>query len=188
LAKKTNSNNNTQSTTQDPMEAIAAKEAELASLKQSVKFNFQKHVQKIHSLYKLLPAMLKKNTSFTNVPNWEDAEHVHFFHSISSSGEPQHQCVPIGGHFHEMIMVKPPTETEPAVYECSPPLKRVRQKNSAGHWEIVSVPANGVDHHTHAVEYKHSEIWSPTPINPEFIKFQQQMASKIIKSDLFVEQ
>jgi hypothetical protein len=173
--------------TQTP-ESIAALEEQLAQAKKKVKYNFQKQAGKLHSLYKLLSSTFKKNTSFTSVPNWEDAEHVHFFHSISSSGDSQTTCVPIGGHFHEMIMVTPATETEPAVYKCSGPLKKVRQKNSQGYWEVVSVPANGVDNHTHEVEYKHSEIWSPTPMNPEFIKLQTQMAAKIVQSDQFIEQ
>jgi len=170
-------------------ESIAALEEQLAQAKKSVKYNFQKQAGKLHSLYKLLTATFKKNTSFTNFPTWEDAEHVHFFHSISSSGDPQTTCVPIGGHFHEMIIVTPATETEPAVYKCSGPLKKVRQKNpSTGQWEVVAVPANGVDHHTHEVQYKHSEIWSPTPMNPEFLKMQAQMAAKIVSSNEFVEQ
>lgn len=170
------------------LEEIAAQEEKLAALKKNVKWNFQKHAQKIHSLYKLLPARFKRNVSWTSTPDWQEVEHVHFFHSINSSGEKQIECVPIGGHFHEMKVVTPATENEPAVLECSPPLKRVRQKNVDGHWEVVTVLAAPNDNHRHEVEYKHSEIWSPPNINPEFAKLQEQMASKFIKSSEFVEQ
>lgn len=169
------------------VEDIAAMEQKLAEAKRSVKYNFQKQSQKLHSLYKLQPAKFKKNVSYTSTPEWVDVEHVHFFHSISSTGEKQTRSVNIGGHFHELIEVTPATADEPAVYRCSGPLKEVRQKNAAGQWEIVTVPATAIDHHTHDVTYLHSEIWSPQPLNQEFLKFQQQMASKIVKSDQFVE-
>lgn len=171
----------------DPLEEIAAKENELAEMKKSVKYNFQKQAQRLHSLYKLATANFKKNTSFTSTPSWVDVEHSHFFHSIDSSGQPQLQCVPIGGHFHEMILVTPATESKPAVYKCSTPLKKVRQKNANGEWEIASVPAANVDHHTHEVQYLHSEIWTPPTMNPEFVKLQAQMAAKIVKNDSFIE-
>jgi hypothetical protein len=87
-----------------------------------------------------------------------------------------------------MILITPATEDEPAVYKCSGPLKKVRQKNNRGEWEVVKVPVNAADHHTHEVEYKHSEIWSPPSMHPDFIKMQSQMAAKIVKSDQFVEQ
>lgn len=175
-------------TQMDEIQAIAAKEKELAEMKKNIKFNFQKQSQKIHSLYKLLTSSFVKNTSWTSEPRWEEVEHTHFFHSINSAGQPQTTCAPVGGHFHEMILVKAATEAEPAVYKTSGPLKKVRQKNNRGEWVIVSVPANGVDQHTHEVEYRHSEIWSPAAINPEFAKLQAQMAAKIVKSDQFYEQ
>lgn len=178
-------------TTENPMaeiEAIAAKERELSAMKKSIKFNFQKQAQKIHSLYKLMVSNFVTNKSFTSEPNWESVEHVHFFHTINSAGQVQTTCAPVGGHFHEMILVTPATETEPAVYKCSGPLKKVRQKNKMGSWEVVSVPVNGVDAHTHEVEYKHSEIWTPPTMNPEFAKLSQMMAAKVVKSDQFYEQ
>ena len=64
----------------DPLEEIAAKENELAEMKKSVKYNFQKQAQRLHSLYKLATANFKKNTSFTSTPSWVDVEHTHCFH------------------------------------------------------------------------------------------------------------
>lgn len=179
---------NTETTTETTIDDVAAAEEALAKLKKSVKYNFQKQAQRLHSLYKLLPAKFKRNVSFTDSPQWEDAEHVHFFHSINSNGEPQKECVPIGGHFHEMLMLSPATETSPPVYKCSGPLKRIRQKNYEGLWEVVNAPASSNDFHTHDIEYKHSEIWSPPNINPEFIKLQSEIAAKIVRNDSFVEQ
>lgn len=160
-------------------ETIAQKEKELNDMKKRVKLNFQKHSTKTHSLYKLEVSKFKKNTSYQGEPNWIDVEHCHFFHSINSAGQAQKECAPVGGHFHQMIEVQPATETEPAVYKCSGPLKKVRQKNKYNQWEVVTVPANEIDDHTHDITYKHSEIWSPPTINPEFVKYQQMMTAKV---------
>ena len=172
----------------DEIQLIAQKEKELSEMKKNVKFNFQKQAQKIHSLYKLALSTFKANKSWTSEANYVDVEHTHFFHTINSSGQAQTTCAPVGGHFHEMILVTPATEDTPPVYKCSGPMKKVRQKNAYGAWEVVSVPVNGIDHHTHEVTYLHSEIWNPPKMNPEFTKLQAQMAAKIVKSTEFYEQ
>jgi len=167
---------------------IAKQEQKLNDLKHKVQYNFKKESSKIHSLYKLLSTTFKRNTSYTGTPTWEDVDHCHFFHTISSAGQVQTECVPVGGHFHEMILVTPATETEPAVYKCSGPLKKVRQRGKNGGWEVVSQAANGVDFHTHDVEYRHSEIWAPPAVNEEFLKFQAAEISKQTKnSGQFIE-
>lgn len=178
----------TKNNTETTLEDIAAKEKELSEMKKKVKFNFQKQAQRLHSLYKLEVTNLMKNVSYSGDAHWVEVEHSHFFHTIDSSGKAQKECVPVGGHFHEMIEVVPATDDSPAVYKCSGPLKRVRQKNRMGQWEVISVPANNVDDHTHEVTYKHTEIWTPPTINPEFVKYQQMMASKIVRDPNIQEQ
>src|SRR5687768_4931161 len=84
----------------DELAEIAKKEAELNTLKQCRKYNFKKEESKIHSLYKPLMANFKKHISFNNIPKWEEVEHCHFFHTISSAGTPQIECTPTAGHFH----------------------------------------------------------------------------------------
>lgn len=174
----------------DELAEIARKEKELTTLKKRAAYNFKKDESKIHSLYKLNAANFKKNTSYTSTPKWEEVEHCHFFHTISSAGTPQTECAPVGGHFHILEVVKPATDNEPAVYKCSGPKRRVRQKDAEGNWVVVIAPANGVDNHTHEVEYKHSEIWSPPQMNEEFVKYQSILAGKLAKqnSEKFVEQ
>ncbi len=125
----------------------------------------------------------KRNVSYSETPEWQDVEHCHFFHSIDSNGQEQKHCAPVGGHFHEMILITPATETDPPVYKCSPPLRKVRRRNAYGQWEIVTAPANDIDSHTHEIHYKHSELWTPKHINPEFAKLQQAMHNKMPKSD-----
>lgn len=174
----------------DPaLSEILKKERELIAAKRQVKYNFQKSQKKIHSLYKLEVAKFKKNTSYSGAPKWEEVEHCHFFHTIDAAGGPQTECAPVGGHFHVMELVSPGTEDTPPVYRCSPPMKRVRVKNpDTGRFEVKTVPANGVDNHIHTVTYKHSEIWSPSPVNDEFLKFQAAQARKIVNSGQFIEQ
>lgn len=171
----------------DDLETLARKQKEVNDLiakktniqalsnKARPQLNFNKYQQKLHHLYKLEVAKIKKNVGLNGEVEIQEVEHVHFFHSIDRNGVEQFTTVPTGGHFHELKLVKPATANEPPVYECSPALKKVKKKDKYGRWTVATVPYNGFDNHTHDVKYIRSEEYIPVTVNPEFAKFHAMM-------------
>lgn len=108
-----------------------------------------------HDLYKLKSSIMKTNVSWTQQPRYVEAEHCHFFHSVDSDGRRQTHSVAIGGHFHEMMMIKPARGKAPAVYRCGPPVKEVRRLGDNGKW-VKGYERLKHDDHVHDVEYINS--------------------------------
>lgn len=127
--------------------------------------SFNRHQEHIHDLYKLSVASFKKNISYTDEVVIQEVEHTHFFHSVDSNGNTQTTSVPVGGHFHFMKVVKEATDSSPAEYECSVPMKWVLKKNEYGKKVKTAVPVSDFDKHTHDVHYLHSEKFTPQPMN-----------------------
>lgn len=70
--------------------------------------------------FKLQLANMKKNLSWDKKqPNIVEVEHTHFFISKDESGTPQKYCTPIGGHFHELISLKPERVTQEVLNETT---------------------------------------------------------------------
>lgn len=120
-----------------------------------------------HDLFKLLPAMMKKNLSYKRLdPKLEDSEHSHFFHSHSIEGLQLDKSTPIGGHFHKITIKVVNGKMEA---ECSEPLRIVEKMLSSGgtikleepvQWVSERMGKTIVDTHTHDVQYLYSEEMS----------------------------
>lgn len=91
------------------------------------------------------------------MPSYINAEHCHFFHTITSDGKEQNTSSTIGGHFHVMEILTPATENTAAVYKSSPPMAYYAKKNKYGIAVKTLMLFNDDDMHTHDVQYIKSE-------------------------------
>lgn len=146
----------------------------------SKKRQFKRTQEKVHDLYKLTVADALVNQAWDGTKEYRPTEHVHYYHSIDSKGVPQNTSISVCGHFHVLEVVEAATDDSPAVLKCSPPMKWVRGRNSrTGQMEKKLALANPDDTHVHDVQYIDSHKFTPAKINPEFVKFQSQEASKV---------
>lgn len=134
-----------------------------------------------HDLFKLEPATLVKDVSYTDVPVFERFEHTHLFHTIDSDGRKLSQCTPAGGHVHELEQLTVDDSGRPVAI-FGPPMK-LTTKRRGRKWirELVPIefplehqdPAQAVkgDFHTHVVTYKLSQKIKPRLANAEAAKF-----------------
>lgn len=139
-----------------------------------------------HDLYKLDVAKMRRNTAIQGEPPvLDDIEHVHHFHSVDSSGRKQTRSYAIGGHFHEMELVKPATKKTPAIYRCGPPMRDARvkirgkiqkkcvpavvyqDKNEKG--EPIAGGERILDTHSHEVVYLRSNKIQMRKVNPDAV-------------------
>lgn len=135
-----------------------------------------------HDLFKLKPAIVQKNVSWTyRQPSLVPVEHVHFFHSINDTTmQPNKNCSPVGGHFHEVIVeweVGPDGEKTIKSTKCGPPMhmivRRVANGRTIRRQEQVSYEKfddNGdvtklMENHTHDFEYLGSETFNANSKN-----------------------
>ena len=72
--------------------------------------------------YKLTTAEMKKNVSYSKIPQIIMCDHVHIFHNYDSSGSKLIYPALVGGHTHELILVSPATARSEAKYKCGPPI------------------------------------------------------------------
>lgn len=130
-----------------------------------------------HDLFKLEPARMKKNVSFTDVPNVVEIEHCHIFHTVDSAGRPQEACNDVGGHHHDVTVIR--TGQVPNLV-IGQPVRFVRQRRR-GRLVRVSVPIvidqsdDGQpihDSHIHAVRYMGSQKIKLRSPNVEAAKFE----------------
>lgn len=119
---------------------------------------FSSQKEFMHDLYKFEVAKFKKNIAIDGFePEYVDAEHVHFFHSITSDGKPQTRTNSVGGHFHKVKLTPQPGGLPPLV-ECeSGPMREV-VKLKHGKRVKTEIPFNDVDTHTHSVKYEKSNV------------------------------
>lgn len=142
-------------------------------------------VRLMHHLFKGSVEKFLKNTSWQRgVVRIEPVEHVHFYHTINSMGMEQKYTNSVGGHFHEVKVVK--NESGEIVrVDCGPALKKIMRKTPSGLGKTTYEPIkfddkeNGqiiVDDHKHSFEYKGSDeiipnkLTSVMPQEPTSIK------------------
>lgn len=127
-----------------------------------------------HDLFKLKVAVMRKNVSFTDIPDYVPIEHCHTFHTVDSNGKKQTTSNPVGGHHHEIevINVKDGVPT----LRVSPPMKFVRER-VAGRTRKIAVEVEG-DSHTHEVEYLGSERIRLRATNAEFAKLDAAIRAR----------
>lgn len=129
-----------------------------------------------HDCYKLAPAPLLRNVSFSDIPDIQKFEHSHIFHTIDSDGRKQENCSAIGGHFHRMKVTHVPGGAP--VVECvTGPMREVRRRVKGQFVKVVE-PVPGEDDHRHDVVYLHSEKISLRSVNVEAVRVQQVDAQK----------
>lgn len=133
-------------------------------------------------LYKLTVTKMKKNAAIQGeMPIVTEVEHCHFFHTVDSSGNPQTQCTPIGGHFHIMEVIPSANPDEAPQIICkSGPMKVVRKKDRYGKYSKQIVPADPEleDNHTHGITFLGtSDVVKQAP-NAEALKAQNYFANK----------
>lgn len=114
--------------------------------------------QYTHDLFKLELATFKKNVALAgHEPEYENAEHVHWFHTITSDGKPQTRASSVGGHFHKVEVISQGEGKPPIVRCASGPLKEVVTMQY-GKRVKKEIPVNDVDSHTHNIKYIKSDI------------------------------
>lgn len=144
---------------------------------------FSRQVKKIHDLYKLMVANMRKNVALEGSnPEFQTVEHCHFFHTFTSDGQAQNTSSTIGGHFHVMEVVTPATDTTPAVYKCSPPMRWGVVKDKYKRKVREMVPANLDDDHTHDVQYIKSDELVLRTKNTEAVKLHAEVGAKYDKT------
>lgn len=134
-----------------------------------------------HDLFKLEVAKMRKNVSYTDVPDVREIEHCHLFHTVDSNGKKQVASNQVGGHHHD-IEVTADADGVPTLKVSEPRrwvLKKVRGKN-----QRVSVPIflnsekDEWDNHTHAVTYLGSEKITLRAPNVEAAKIETMARAK----------
>lgn len=121
----------------------------------------------LHHVYKLMPADMKKNSSYDDKnPIWEKIAHCHIFHNIDSSGKIQDKSQPTGGHFHTVEIVE--TDGQVPMIKVSSAMKLVRETIGRKK-KTFAVPIEE-DNHTHDWQYLRSELIKMRQINPEAAK------------------
>lgn len=137
-----------------------------------------------HDKFKLKLAKMLKNIAYEGqVPEIQAFGHEHIFHTIDSNGKKQALCSPVGGHVHE-ITVTQDANGIPHI-KVGPPKKYVKAKRR-GRWVRELAPVvvdsddveNGVDNHTHEVEYLGSKKIALRTTNMEAAKWETQLAAK----------
>ncbi len=119
---------------------------------------FSNQAEYLHHLYKLEIAKFKSNKAPDGFhPDWQDNEHVHWFHTINSDGKTQVRTNSVGGHYHKMEVLDQGPDLPPIVTCVSGPLKEV-SKLQYGRRVKFEVPVNDVDNHSHDTTYVKSNV------------------------------
>ncbi len=140
---------------------------------------FKRTKETMHDLFKLEDAKFLKNIAWQEgVVNYDQVTHVHYYHTVDSKGRPQTTSSHTGGHFHELIEVEAATDTNPATFKTSGPLKWALRKNPDGSTSKVTVPFDKNDKHTHDIRYIDSQKFVPRKTNTEAIKIIQNEEMK----------
>lgn len=143
---------------------------------QGLKFDTQ--TNHLHHLYKCEVAKFKSNKAIDgSQPDWQDNEHVHWFHTISSDGKVQTRTTSVGGHYHKVEVI-PQGEGKAPIVKCvSGPMKEAI-KMEYGRRKKIEVPINDIDHHTHDITYTKSNVIIERQRNIEAAKVEAQIQAK----------
>lgn len=150
--------------------------------------------QIISDLYKLSTAVVIKYEGWekehvehpdTHANKFTHWEHTHPFRTFDKKGSKVNTSVPIGGHFHVVEWEYPKNKTTgkedrtkvPIIKSVSGPMV-MGSKLIKGKKQLVPVPANEYDEHTHDVEYLRS---SEVEFSSTNIEAQRVIAFESIK-------
>lgn len=144
-------------------------------------------------LYKLEVANMRRflghDLKFPDSNEFVQCEHVHFFHTLDSSGRKQFYSNPIGGHFHKMEVIPSANPSDPPLVKCvSGPLEWRRKRVGRNKFQRVAVPTNAYgevngenysDVHTHETTYLKSDKVKKRKANTEAAVIETHYANKI---------
>lgn len=137
-----------------------------------------------HDLFKLEVAIMKRNISWNKKPRWVDVEHVHFFHTIDSSGRTQTTSNKVGGHYHLVQVQKNPDgslvvdEDGTPIVNVGPAIQDVQVRDPETGEVRLEARTLPQDSHTHEASYRGSEKISPRKINKEAIKVETDILNR----------
>lgn len=162
----------------DIVSEVESDEAERSEETQATERVYKGTQEVDHDLFKLEVAPMLKNVSFSEEkPRYEQTEHVHWFHTVDSMGQPMKHTPAVGGHFHEIILVTDAKGGLPKAM-CSPPMKWVRGPGANGRMQRIAVELD-YDRHTHTLKYEGSERFKiRNAVNTEFAKLQAALEAK----------
>jgi hypothetical protein len=134
-----------------------------------------------HDLFKLEPAMMRKNVSFTEIPQVERFEHCHIFHTVDSNGKKQVGSTAVGGHHHPVKVVVN-ADGVPTL-EVGEPRRWVKRKVRGVMVRVeepiyLNAEQDERDSHTHEVTYLGSEKIMLRKPNVEFAKLDGELKAK----------
>lgn len=117
-----------------------------------------------HDLFQLLEAPVRKDLGWDpKNPLIKEYGHVHFFHSVDSSGKPQFYCAPSAGHIHRVEHEI--VDNKPAITKIGVPLRTISAKKKK---DFVVDPKNRLeDRHIHKTVYLESEEIDVRSVNPK---------------------
>ncbi len=123
------------------------------------KIRYKDQIQIDHHLFKGKVAVALKRDKFGPIPI-KRIEHVHYFHTVNSQGQPQRHCAAVAGHIHEWSWSINPLSGELEA-KCGPPLKKTQKISKNGTSKVVYEQITmgddegnrHTDSHTHDMEY-----------------------------------
>lgn len=130
-------------------------------------------------LFKLEVAECNLDKSWNDVPQLEQIEHVHFFHTYDSNGRKMARTNIVAGHFH-VIEYEEQGENKPVkIISVSGPMHEVKRR-VMGRWVKVAeaISQNLQDDHTHKISYRRSEIVKARQTSPQAVNIEAQEANR----------
>jgi len=116
--------------------------------------------------FKLDPAVMQKNVSWTLKEQLVPIEHCHIYHTYDSNGKKLDECNAVGGHKHTLNVEVINGQFQ---VSCSPPIQSAKS-------ETISK----IDDHVHAVRYLKSEQLQMRKANMEAAQVATAMYTPVI--------
>jgi hypothetical protein len=141
---------------------------------------------KDHDLFKCRLAKFIRDLSWAKDGSQrQEVEHVHFFHTIDSSGRDLKETNNVGGHFHEVKIIPAKDENSLPKVICGPARTWVIQGKGKNKKRVMVAPRIAVgtdneeaDEHTHEMDYLGSQRIPLRKPNVEAAKYQAEVAAK----------
>lgn len=141
---------------------------------------------KDHDLFKARLAKFLRDLSWAKDGSQrQEVEHVHFFHTIDSSGREQNVTNQVGGHFHEVKIIPSQDPNGVPTVICGPAMTwgtvgkgKTKKRVMVAPKIAADTEAEEVDTHTHEMEYVGSQRIQLRKPNVEAAKLQAEIAMR----------
>lgn len=136
-------------------------------------FNFKS------DLFKLEVAECNIDKSWTDAPNLEAVEHVHFFHTYDSDGRKMMRTNMVAGHFHTIEYTDQGDDKPVKITAVSGPMREVKRRIKGKFVKVIE-PVNSSleDDHTHKPTYRRTENVVARQISAQAVNIEAQEANK----------